>query len=340
MILTAFAVLSLAASPAEGLEPPFQELLAAAAAENDEAVFASAVNLLALTQSAERIAAGAARLSDHHAVLARRALGLPVAPVTPVPPPAMVAVDADLQQAAEDNGLTSTVEPFWIAAPTSAVLLLTRAESDLWAGKVRLGVRADSGDTDRLDYTLGLDAERELVGWGFETSVIYSYSEVDDNVGRDELILKARGEREAGERWTLFTNTEWERDQVSGFDWTGFMGIGAGYRALQRDKAEWTLRAAPGVRYISEVGNGVYYEGAFDLLSDVEVQLSETMRLESETRLLASNSARADQLFRLNTDLGDLWSLEVRYRYRYEFDPEPGFEAGDSRTDLALVREF
>ncbi|MBL4544748.1 MAG: DUF481 domain-containing protein [Oceanicaulis sp.] len=64
------------------------------------------------------------------------------------------------------------------------------------------------------------------------------------------------------------------------------------------------------------------------------------MRLESETRLLASNSARADQLFRLNTDLGDLWSLEVRYRYRYEFDPEPGFEAGDSRTDLALIREF
>ncbi|HCR95630.1 MAG TPA: hypothetical protein DIV98_11890, partial [Oceanicaulis sp.] len=82
------------------------------------------------------------------------------------------------------------------------------------------------------------------------------------------------------------------------------------------------------------------YEGAFDLLSDVELQLSDSMRLESETRFLASNNARADQLFKLNTDLGDLWSLELRYRYRYEFDPEPGFEAGDSRTDLALVREF
>ena len=340
MILSAFAALTLAAAPAEGLEPPFQELLAAAAAEDDEAVFTNAIHLLSLTQSAERIAVGAARLSDHHAIIARRTLGLPVAPVTPVPPPAMIAVDAELQEAAVENELTSRVDPFWIAAPTSAVLLLTQAESELWTGKVRLGVRADSGDTDRLDYTLGLDAERELVGWGFESSIIYSYSEVDDNVGRDELILKARGEREAGDRWTLFTNTEWERDQVSGFDWTGFMGVGAGYRALQRDKAEWTIRAAPGLRYIQEADNGSYYEGAFDLLSDVELQLSDSMRLESETRFLASNNARADQLFKLNTDLGDLWSLELRYRYRYEFDPEPGFEASDSRTDLALVREF
>lgn len=340
MILTAFAALSLTVSPAEGLEPPFQELLAAAAAEDNEAFFINAIHVLSLTQSAERIANGAARLSEHHALLARRTLGLPVAPVTPAPPPAMIAVDAELQDAAIENGLTSQVDPFWIAAPASAVMLLTQAESELWTGKIRLGVRADSGDTDRLDYTIGLDAERELVGWGFETSAIYSYSEVDSNVGRDELILKARGEREAGERWTLFSNTEWERDQVSGFDWTGFLGVGAGYRALQRDKAEWTIRAAPGVRYIQEVDNGSYYEGAFDLLSDVEVQLSDTMRLESETRFLASNSARADQLFKLNTDLGDLWSLEVRYRYRYEFNPEPGFEAGDSRTDLALVREF
>lgn len=340
MILTALSAVALATSPAEGLEPPYQALLAAAAAEADEAVFINAVHLLSLTESANRIAAGAARLSDHHAVLARRALGLPVAPVTPIPPPAMIAVDAELEEAAIESGLTSKVDPFWIAAPASAMMLLTQAESELWTGKVRLGVRADGGDTDRLDYTIGLEAERELVGWGFETSVIYSYSEVDDNVGRDELILKARGEREAGDRWTLFTNTEWERDQVSGFDWTGFLGIGAGYRALQRDKAEWTIRAAPGLRYVQEADNGSYYEGAFDLLSDVELQLSDNMRLESETRLLASNNARADQLFKLNTDLGDLWSLELRYRYRYEFDPEPGFEAGDSRTDLALVREF
>lgn len=339
MIATLLAAATLYVSPAEGLEPAFQDLLAAAAQE-DEAVFVNAVQLLSLTQPARRIAVSAARLSDRHAILARRVLGLPIAPVTPAPPPAIIAVDSDLQEDAIENGLTSKADPFWIAAPTSALLLITKAQSDLWTGRVRLGVRADSGDTDRLDYTLGFDAERELVGWGFETSAIYSYSEVDDSVGRDELIVKARGEREAGDRWTLFTNTEWERDLVSGFDWTGFLGVGAGYRALQRDQAEWTIRAAPGIRYIREADNGAYYEGAFDLLSDVELQLSESMRLESETRLLASNNSRADQLFTLNTDLGELWSLELRYRYRYEFDPEPGFTAGDSRTDLALVREF
>ena len=110
MILSAFAALTLAAAPAEGLEPPFQELLAAAAAEDDEAVFTNAIHLLSLTQSAERIAVGAARLSDHHAIIARRTLGLPVGPVTPVPPPAMIAVDAELQEAAVENELVRVVK--------------------------------------------------------------------------------------------------------------------------------------------------------------------------------------------------------------------------------------
>ncbi|MBL4544747.1 MAG: DUF481 domain-containing protein [Oceanicaulis sp.] len=161
----------------------------------------------------------AARISHSHGVIARRILGLPVAPVTPAPEPAVIAVETD---AGLDAAQASKIDPFWIAAPASAVELIARAHSELWTGKVRLGVRADSGDTERLDYTLGLDAERELVGWGFETSAIYSYSETDDNVGRDELIVKARGEREAGERWTLFANTEWSAINYRALTGPGF----------------------------------------------------------------------------------------------------------------------
>lgn len=330
--------------PTPTLEPSLQALLMAASEAPEQATFEQAVRLIALTQPPEAVAASAFEISASHGGRALAALGLPAPPSTQPPSPAVASVELEAETEAEIAHVAAhaapPADPIWIAAPHQAWRFIGQAKSDLWTGRARLGVRADSGDSERLDYTIGLDADRELVGWGFETSAIYSYSETNNRVGRDELIVKARGEREAGERWTLFTNTEWERDQLSGFDWTGFLGLGAGYRALQEAPLKWTLRAAPGVRYQREADNGDRSEAALDLLSDMEWQMNDAVRLESETRMLVANNSRADQLFKLNTALGELWSLEVRYRYRYELNPEPGFEAGDSRTDLSLVREF
>lgn len=330
-VLFSAAALISAAEP-QPLDPPLQALLAAAAAQGD-AAFSDAVQLLTLTAPVESVAAGAARISDSRGQQARRLLGLT--------PPAVPSETAASPAAAPSSARPAEPpKPLWRSLPARTARLIAEAESDLWEGRIQLGARSDSGDSERLDYTLGLAAERELVGWGFEAGLVYSYSETDNRIGRDEFIARARGEREAGERWTLFANTEWERDQLSGFDWTGFFGVGAGYRAIDREAMNWTLRAAPGVRYLSEADNGDRVEGAFDLMSDAELQVTDAMRLEAETRLLAAENARADQVVRLSTALGEVWSLEVSYRYRYEFDPEPGFEAGDSRTDLSLVREF
>ena len=334
MLAPALTLALLAASTSE-LDSALLDLMRAASESGDEDDFTKAVSLIALTQPAEHIVDGAYVISEQRGDQARVQLGLSSAhEETTVAP----RDDAIAPEAAENDG--KAAQPIWIAAPAHAIHLISEAQSSLWAGKVRLGMRSDSGDSTRLDYTIGLEAERELVGWGFETSAVYSLSETNDRVGRDELVIKARGEREAGERWTLFSSTEWERDQLSGFDLTGFFGVGAGYRAFERDTTSWTVRAAPGLRYLQDVDNGDRFEGALDLMSNIELELGQSMRLESETRLLAANNARADQLFKLNTDLGELWSLEVRYRYRHEFDPEPGFEADDTRTDLSLVREF
>lgn len=336
-LLTSALILS---NPASALDPSLQALLQAAADTNTPEAFEQAVQVLHLTQSAETVIAGAFAISPDHGAQALAVLGMTAEPIETPPSPAMQAVSTRTEKAPLALDPVSTPAPLWVAAPSEAWRFIGQAKSELWTGRVRLGVRADSGDSERLDYTIGLEADRELVGWGFETSAIYSYSETNNRVGRDELIIKARGEREAGDRWTLFTNTEWERDQLAGFDWTGFLGVGAGYRALQEDPLKWTLRAAPGVRYQREVDNGDIAEAALDLLSDLEWQMNDAVSLESETRLLLANNSRADQLFKLNTALGELWSLEVRYRYRYELNPEPGFEAGDSRTDLSLIREF
>lgn len=327
------------------LPAALSELLEAANAQGSTD-FANAVRLIALTQPADSVVAAAEALGRGNT--ARRALGL-----EPVLLPDEAARAAAIEIAEEDeedgkdegveemleenpSGLGSTV----VAAPLSIARTFANGRFELWDGRASLGIRFDSGNTAREDYTFALQIRRELSGWGFQGDIDYAYSEVNGTIGRDNFRTRLRGEREAGERFTYFAAADYERDRIASFDWTAFAGVGAGYRVLTNPARTWILRAGPGIRLLAEPGNGTQTVGALDLGSDFALQLTDSLNFTSETSVLVADTSRADQLFGLTSDLNELWSVRVQYRYRYEFEPNPGFEKGDSRTDFSIVREF
>lgn len=327
--------LSLGTATALANEPLPEALsgLLQAAAQDGPQRFAQAVRLVSLTHTPEQILAASEAFEQGEA--ARAALGMDPAPDEEEDPAEPAEVEAEVEED-EDYGLINGVvtAPWWLARLAAA------GQSDLWNGRVSLGVRFDSGNTDREDYTVGLQVRRELAQWGFRADIDYAYSEVNDVVGRDNLRTRLRGEREAGERFTYFAAGDYEQDRLSSFDWTGFLGLGVGYRVLTNPARTWILRVSPGARFVGEPGNGTQTNGALDLGSDIALQLTETLSFTSESSLLLGENSRADQLFELNSALGDLWSLRLQYRYRHEFDPNPGFQRGDTRTDISIVREF
>ncbi len=324
--LAAGALLAAAAPAHAALDPALACVLEAAAQSRSEGDFADAVRVLSLAAAPGDIAAAASALSPERGAEARALLGLNA-------PDADASTPGSADEGAQDGA------PAWRALPVAAARTVARGDSDLWTGRASLAARFDTGNSDRQDYVLGLSVERALAGWGFEAKTEYAYSEVDGAVGRDAFLFGARGERETGERWTAYAQLDYEQDQLSGFDWTGFLGAGAGYRAIEREGANWTLRAGPGARFINQAG-AVTTEAALNLGSDLALQLTDALAFASETDVLLADRSRADQLFTLSTGLGELWSLELKYRYRYEFEPEPGFENADQRTDLSIVREF
>lgn len=326
LLLAAPAALSQDAA----LPDELQALLAAAAEAEDPAAFEQAVGLIALTRPGAEIAAGAAAISAEREAQARTVLGL--APSAAV----MAGVVVEPEAASADE----TGAARWTAAPMAIAGALARGDSEIWSGEARLGVRQDSGNSDRQDYTVALKAERALATWGFDGELAYAYSEVDGAIGRDEVRADAQIDREAGERWTLYANTEFRRDALSGFDYTALVGTGFGYRVFARDELAWTLQAGPAVRIVAPESGDQSYEAAVDLGSDFEAQLNEAVRFTSQTSALIAESSRAEQRFTLDTALGALWALRLSYQYTYEFEPEPGFENGDSRTDLEFVRQF
>ncbi|WP_421790432.1 DUF481 domain-containing protein [Hyphobacterium sp.] len=319
-------------SPAFGqaLSEDYRRLLAAAAESQSDEAFAETVDLMA------RVApGGAASVLDALAEINPQRLVL-----------------AENRFIAADIGVQQMVDLELPPAPASEddVPIMPEAEADNgfaflppisgWSGRVSAGLRVDSGNSDQQDYSLGLDVERDLAEWGFTGSIDYAYSESGGATSRDQLGIDARGERSLGDRWSLFLGGEFDQDQLSSFDYTAFLSAGAAYRpALPEDK-EWVLRAGPGIRYLVPVVGQSESQFALDLGSEFGWQITETSRFTSDTTVLIAESARAEQTFAFITALSEAWAVEASWRYIHEFEPLPGFEEGDSRFDISIVREF
>lgn len=326
-------LLSLAfAAPAFGqvLSDDYRRLLAEAAATQDDAGFAGTVDLIARVApgGAPAVLNALAGVAPDRLTLAENRLA---AADTGVPNPF-----ADARAGEAEDPETGPAE----SAQVREDRFLPLPPLSGWSGRLSAGLRVDSGNSDQQDYTLGLGINRALAEWGFEAGIDYAYSESGGNVARDQLSLEARGERDIGNRFSLFLGGEYDQDQLSSFDYTAFLSAGLAYRPAVPETMDWVLRAGPGIRYVVPVTGPEESQFALDLGSDYSWQITETSRFTSETTLLVAESSRAEQKFAFITALSEAWAIEAAWRYRHEFEPLPGFEEGDSRFDISVVREF
>ena len=319
------------AAPAFGqeLSADYRRLLAEAAQTQDDAGFAETVDLIA------RVAPGGAPsvlnalagiAPDRLSLAENRFLAADVGVPNQL---------VDLPETAE----AQVAEPDDIAEPADDGFLFLPPLSG-WSGRLSAGLRVDSGNSDQQDYSLGLGITRDLAEWGFEADIDYAYSESGGVASRDQLSIDARGEREIGNRFSVFLGGEYDQDQLSSYDFTAFLSAGLAYRPALPENMGWVLRAGPGVRYVSPIAGPEESQFALDLGSDYEWQITETSRFASETTVLIAESSRAEQKFAFITALSEAWAVEASWRYRHEFEPLPGFEEGDSRFDISVVREF
>lgn len=325
-------ILSLAfAAPAFGqeLSGDYQRLLAEAARTQDDAGFAETVDLIARVApgGAPAVLNALAGIAPNRLSLAEnRFLAADVGVTNQL---------VDLPETAEPPA----TEPLNVAEPADDGFLFLPPLSG-WSGRLSAGLRVDSGNSDQQDYSLGLGITRDLAEWGFEADIDYAYSESGGTASRDQLSVDARGERDIGNRFSVFLGGEYDQDQLSSYDFTAFLSAGLAYRPDLPENMDWVLRAGPGIRYVSPVAGPAESQFALDLGSDYEWQLTETSRFASETTLLIAESSRAEQTFAFITALSEAWAIEASWRYRHEFEPLPGFEEADSRFDISVVREF
>lgn len=320
------ALISLPAADAQDLNPHFRQLIADAATHDDGANFEAIIIMIARNAEGgdNSVLAAVRDLAPGREAQAAALLATAPRPAIAqdAPAPAPAPSPAPAASAPADVSL----EPGWLGG---------------WSGRVSAGLSFVSGNSDQQTYTLGLHLDRDFGGgWALTNRLSYGYAESAGVVSQDQFQLETRLERELNARWGLFLGGQYDRDQLSSYDWTAFVSAGATWQAIKTDRIDWSLRAGPGARYLTPVAGPSETQVLLDLGSSFEWTVSAASTFASQTTLLAADSSRLEQYFSFTTAVAHQWQVELGWRYKHEFEPLPGFEEADSTVTASVVREF
>ena len=230
--------------------------------------------------------------------------------------------------------------------PTAAVADPT-AEAPpepLWKGSVGLSYLATGGNADTQSLGSSLSFERRPTPWGLTIGADFSRAEKDSEKTAERYLLRLRGERSLGSRWSLFGGASGERDRFAGFDSRIVVEAGATFRALDGPRHE--LSVDGGITWTSEdreAGATTDAVGAL-LAIDYAWRISEstrwTERLVYYPNFEDSEDWRLTYQTALEAALSNLLALKVGYELRYDNEPVSGFEDTDTTFTTSLVVKF
>ncbi|MEE2566364.1 DUF481 domain-containing protein [Hyphobacterium marinum] len=319
----------LPAAHAQDMSADYRALIADAATYDDGANFEAVITMIARNaeDGSDAVLAAVRELAAHREAEAARILG--------------VSLQTEAAQAAAPAPAPAPSTATAEVAPAPADLSPDRGWLGGWSGRVSAGLTFVSGNSDQQSYTLGLHLDREFGDrWRLTNRINYGYAESSGVVSQDQVQIESRVEKAISERWGLFLGGQYDRDRLSSYDWTAFLSAGVTWQAIASDDIDWSLRAGPGVRYLTPMAGPNETQAVLDLGSDFEWTITDTSSFGSETTFLAAESSKLQQVFSFTTSVTEAWALELGWRYQYEFEPLPGFENSDSTVTVSVVREF
>ncbi len=212
-----------------------------------------------------------------------------------------------------------------------------------WIGRAELGLKGNSGNTERFDVHGLLSTTRTDVLGRLTLSLRGQYEESSSVRTRSEILAGLRYERDLSPRLFAFTRLELEYDEFENLDLRSTLAGGLGYFLLRNPGQDLKVRLGAAYQH-EEFGDGTsedkpLAEAGYDYRLDLRRWLRYTSTLTyfvdpGDTgywRLEAENAADVP----LSNVSG--WKLRLGVRNEYDAQPLPGIEYLDTSYYLSLV---
>lgn len=219
--------------------------------------------------------------------------------------------------------------------------------TDGWSGEASASGSRTTGNTDTLDFGLGIKLAKTSDLWTHKVNALADFGEVDDASTRERYELGYQIDRNINERLYVYGNGDYFNDQFGAFQDGYFVGAGVGYKLFTPDPLGWALEGGAGFRSQQAQDNII---GGIDIAgertnefalrgnSDFDYQLNENVAFFNDTEIIWSSSDTYiwNEVGLTAQLIGNL-AARASYRVDYHSNPPLGSVGTDTITRLGVV---
>ncbi|WAT18271.1 DUF481 domain-containing protein [Aurantiacibacter sp. MUD11] len=222
---------------------------------------------------------------------------------------------------------------------------------DNWSGEGQIGAFQSSGNTDEIGLSAALDLQREGIDWEHRLKFTADYRRQDGTTSREQFLARYEPRYQINDGLFAFGLAQYERDRRQGFSGRYSLSGGLGYKVIDTDTMELSVKAGPAYR-VTQFIDGTETSRVAGLVGlDFDWQISDSIKFTQDANgtaetggeaLLIVDGANTSLTATTGLEVGVSDALRARLSWAVEYDSNPpaGAVSTDTLTRFTLVYGF
>ncbi len=222
---------------------------------------------------------------------------------------------------------------------------------DNWSGEGQIGGFQSSGNSDEIGTTAALQLTREGIDWEHRLRLSVDYRRSDGVTSREQFLGRYEPRYQINDRLFTYGLVQFERDKLQGYSARYVASGGLGYRVIDTDAIDLSIKAGPAYRITHFIDGGKNSRLAGLLGLDFDWRLSDSLKLTQDANATAETGGEAvvivdgsntslSVITGLEAGLSDSLTARVSYSVEYDSNPPDGSVSTDTLTRFTLIYGF
>ena len=256
------------------------------------------------------------------------------------------AIDEALAQGRAHQAQLATVREAQERAAVRQAGLFER-----WDGRGQIGGFRSTGNTQNAGLTIALELDRSGDAWSHKIRARTDFQRSEGRTTREQYLFSWEPRYQINPRLFAYALGQWEKDEFRGFEQRLAVSGGVGYRVLDREGLQLSLKAGPAWRQTITTDDRTERSIAALAGIDFDWQIADTIKLTQDSDFVAEGGGGATAIIGGDTTTINLVTgleaeiiaeLSARLSYAIEYDSNPpaGAERTDTLSRFTLIYDF
>lgn len=212
---------------------------------------------------------------------------------------------------------------------------------DNWNGKGEIGAFRSTGNSSNTGVTAGLKLERVGIDWRHKFRALVDFQRSNGLTTREQFLASYEPNYTLSDRLFLYGLAQYERDRFQGYSARYSASGGAGYRVIEEDTINLSVKAGPAYRRTQFV-TGITDNNVAALAAlDFDFSLSERLKLTQDaSAYFQSGNSTYISATGIEAGLGDGLVARLSYTLEHDTNPPAGSVQTDTLSRFTLIYGF